>query len=294
MMKTPEKSSSVPDMMALDNTTPPNFVAGRNKRKRENELSLSQVQEMTIDLKTEMKDLINGLAETQNGQINTIMAALNDIRQTTAMVQTTLTHLSEENQELKAKLEKLETQTKKDKEQIVLLESKVEAMQRTERKTNIEIRNVPLKGDENKKDLLQMVSKLYKFLELKLEKSDVKDIIKTKKPKTERSTLIVELNNTFAKTDLLKAAKTHNYKNKTSKLTAWSLGLSAHADTPIFISENLTPMSSRLYFLARDFRAANKYKYCWTSYGKVYLRMDDNTPIVTVTSEAQLMQLAKQ
>lgn len=293
MMTTPEKSSSVPDMLALDNTTPPNFMSGPNKRKRASELSLAQVQDITTQIKNEMKDLVAGLAEQQNGQINLILTTLKDIHQTSTMVQATLTHLSEENQELKAKILKLETQEKKDKEQIVLLENKLEALQRTERKTNIEIKNVPLKGDENKKDLLQMVSKLYKFLELKLERSDVKDIIKTKKPKAERSTLIVELNNTFAKTDLLKAVKTFNYKNK-SKLTAWSLGLSAHADTPIFISENLTPMSSRLYFMAREFRVTNKYKYCWTSYGKVYLRMDDNTPIVTVLSEAQLLQLPKQ
>lgn len=295
MMRTPEeKSSSVPDMMALDDSTPSNFISARHKRKRDNEVSQAQVQDMTTDLKNEMKDLITGLVETQNVQINTILTTLKEIHQTTNLVQTTITHLSEENMELKAKIDKLEVLAKKDKEQIVLLESKVEGMQRMERKTNIEIKNVPLKGDENKKDLLQLVSKLYKYLDVKLERTDVKDIIKTKKLKAERSTLIVELNNTFAKTDLLKAAKTYNYKNKNNKLNAWSLGLAAHADTPIFISENLTPLSSRLYFLARDFKSANKYKYCWTSYGKVYLRMDDNTPIITISSEAQLLQLPKQ
>ncbi|KOB69355.1 Zinc finger DNA binding protein [Operophtera brumata] len=296
MMRTPEeKSSSVPDMTAaLNESTPPSFISARHKRKRDYEVSQAQVQDMTKDLKNEMKDLISGLAETQNAQINTILTTLKEIHQTTNLVQTTITHLSEENLELKTKIEKLETQARKDKEQIILLENKVEGMQRTERKTNIEIKNVPLKGDENKKDLLLMVTKLYKYLDLKLERSDVKDIIKTRKPKTEKSTLIVELNSTFAKTDLLKAAKTHNYKNKNNKLSAWSLGLAADADTPIFISENLTPLSSRLYFLARDFKSANKYKYCWTSYGKVYLRMDENTPIITVLSEAQLLQLPKQ
>lgn len=138
-----------------------------------------------------------------------------------------------------------------------------------------------------------MVTKLCKSLEVKIERSDFKDIIRVKKPKTERSTLVVEFNNTFIKTDLLKAAKAYNYKNKTDKLSAKLMGLYAQPDTPIFISENLTPVSSRIFFLARDFRTANKYKYCWTSYGKVYLRQDDNTPILTITNEAQLQLLIK-
>lgn len=295
MARTPEKSNSVPNMLDMDDEpTPPNFILARQKRKRTNELSHAQIEDMTMDIKNEMKGLIDGLVETQNAQINAIMTTLKDIHQTTNLVQTTITHLSEENMVLKAKLEKLESQAKKDKEEIVLLENKIEGLQRTERKSNIEIRNVPLKGDENKKDLIKMVTILYKNLDVKLERSDIKDVVKIKKPKTERSTIIVELNNTIAKTDLLKAAKTYNYRNRISKLNAYSLGITALADTPIYLSENLTPLASRLNFLARDFRTANNYKYCWTSFGKVYLRQSDSTPIITITSEAQLQQLPKQ
>lgn len=287
------ETSSVPDLRTLDDSISPTAHITARKRKRGIEVGLEQVQDMSKGLKQEMKDLISNLFDAQNIQITSILTTLKEVQQTSNLVQTTISHLAAENVELKAKIEQMGVQAKKDKEQIILLENKLEDLQRTDRKANIEIRNVPLKGDENKKDLLHIVSKLYTNLDVKLEKSDIKDIIKTKKPKTERSTLIVELNNTFVKTDLLKAAKTYNYRNKTSKLSAKLLGLNAHPDTPIFVSENLTPVSSRLFFLARDFKAANKYKYCWTSYGRVYLREDDNTPIITVTSEVQLQHLSK-
>lgn len=309
----PGKSSSVPDMQSMDETSPPALVTmtTRVKRRKINqttcldgskqtstsnvcqEATLTQVQGMTKEIKTEMKELFNSLSETHNTQIKTILTALTEIQQTNSLVQTTITHLSEENVDLKAKIEKMEIQAKKDKEQIVLLENKFEEFQRSDRKANIEIKNVPLKGDENKKDLHEMVCKLYKNLNVEVERSDIRDIIKTKKPKTERSTLIVELSNTFIKTELLKSAKAYNLRNKTSKLSAKLMGLNAHPDTPIFIAENLTPVASRLYFLARDFKTANNYKYCWTSYGKVYLRMDDNTPIMNISNEAQFQQLAK-
>lgn len=293
MMRTPEKSNSVPDVSKLDNVSPPNYVAARNKRKRSTEVSLSQIQDMTMELKSEMNELINKLAETQSTQINTILSTLKDIQQTNNMLQTTLTHLTEENSELRAKIEKFEIQEKKDREQIILLESKLEEIQRGERKTNIEIKNIPLTGSENKKDLLQLVSKLSETLQVKFEKTEIKDIIKVKKQNQEKTSLIVEFTNTYIKTEMIKSAKQFNYKNKTSKLSARHLGLKTHADTPIFVSENLTPLASRLYFLARDFKQANNYKYCWTNYGKVYLRCNDETPIINITREAQIQQLIK-
>ncbi|KAG7313131.1 hypothetical protein JYU34_000220 [Plutella xylostella] len=90
----------------------------------------------------------------------------------------------------------------------------------------------------------------------------------------------------------MKAAKNYNAKNKQNKLCAAHLGLRTDADAPIYISENLTPKASRLYFLARDLKAVKNYKYCWTSYGKVYLRQNDDSPIITLTNEAQIQQLS--
>lgn len=294
MMRTPEKSSSVPDVSALGSSTPPNYISSRFKRKRVDEVTIDKVQEMTLNIKNDMTEIINKMVESQNSQINTILTALKEIHHTSSAIQTTITYLSEENTELKAKLEKMEIQSKKDREQIILLENKLEENQRIERKSNIEIRNVPLNGKEKKKDLLQMVLTLAETLEVKLQRSEIKDIIKTKKQKQEGSTIIVELTNTIIKTDILKSSKDYNMKNKSNKLCAKHLGLNTHPDVLIFISENLTPHSSRLYFLARDFKTANNYKYCWTSYGKVYLRCDDDSPIVNITKAEQLQQLLKE
>ncbi|XP_048484603.1 uncharacterized protein LOC105381709 [Plutella xylostella] len=132
-------------------------------------------------------------------------------------------------------------ESKKDKEEIVILENKLEDMQKSQRKTSIEIKNVPLKGEETKKDLLEMIVKLSENINLKLVKPEVKDIIKIKKKENTKSTIIVEFTNTFIRTDILKCAKNYNIKNKTNKLSAKHLGLQYNPDVPIYISENLTP-----------------------------------------------------
>lgn len=295
MFKSPEKSSSFPNVSKLDDVPKTSFITARNKRRRSIERSPEtqepNMQDLAKEIKSEMKDLFKQFEESQSKNSNSILITLKDIQQTNVALQSTITYLSEENTELKKRIEHLELQAKYDKENILLLESKFDDNQRTDRKSNVEIKNVPLKGDETKTDLRDMVLQLSKNLNVNIEKHNIKDIIKINKNKKEKSTMIVEFTNTFSKTDLLKAAKTFNMKNKNNKLSAMHLGLKTDPHAPIYIAENLTPKASRLYFLARDLKAAKNYKYCWTSYGKVYLRLGDDTSIIVVTNEAQIQQL---
>lgn len=128
-----------------------------------------------------------------------------------------------------------------------------------------------MKSEETKIDLLNMICKLSQNIGLSLEKTNVKDIIKVNKNKQENSTIIVKFTNTFIKNDIMKAAKTFNIKNKTSRLSAKHLNITSKGDVSKVISENLTPKAARLYLLDRDFKTSKQYKYCWKNYGKVYV-----------------------
>ncbi|CAH0399160.1 unnamed protein product [Chilo suppressalis] len=297
ILRTPEKSNSVPDLANMGGTSPTitKQTMTRNKRKRQEEQQLCHLdmEEVKKDIEKEITFVMQEFMQKQSDQMTTILTSLKDIQQTSAYVQNTITFLCEEHSELKQKIENLEIQARKDREQIVLLETKLEENMRTGRKSNIEIKNVPLKGKETKQDILEMVFKLSENLKLKMDKTDIKDIIKLSKTKKQQNnTIIVEFSNTFIKNDILKAAKQFNNKNKTEKLCAKHLGINTNPEIPIFFTENLTPHSSRLYFLARDLKNIEKYKYCWTSYGKVYLRYDDDSPIIHVVSESQIRHLA--
>lgn len=79
--------------------------------------------------------------------------------------------------------------------------------------------------------------------------------------------------------------------NKSNKLSAKHLGIKEDGDSPIYVSEQLTPKAARLHYLARDLTRSQDYKYCWTSFGKVYVRKDDKTPVIPITSEAQIHNL---
>ncbi|CAG9795472.1 unnamed protein product [Diatraea saccharalis] len=291
MMRTPEKSCSFPDMANMDSDSSLSYAMLRNKRKRSDDI-INNLEDVKNELKFEIKSLFEEFSLAQKDQTNTIITTLKDIQHTNSHLNNTITFLCEENSELRKKIEQLEIESRKDKEQIILLENKFEENLRTEKKSNIEIKNVPLKGDEKKKDLLNMVLLLSKKLELDIKQTEVKDIMKLNKNKNQQNTtLVVEFNSTLIKNDFIRASKLYNNKNKNNKLSSKHLGIGSNPDIQIFVSENLTPKAARLFYLARDLKTVKHYKYCWTNFGKVYIRHDDSSPIINITSESQVQQL---
>ncbi|CAH2217342.1 jg5653 [Pararge aegeria aegeria] len=200
--------------------------------------------------------------------------------------------LSTQNEELKKKIDLLEGKMKEDKQYITLLENQVEDLQRSCRKNNLEMKNVPIKPNETKEDLIDMVISLSQNVGQNMGKADITDIyrIRGMKGKNQSTPIVVETSSTILKADLLKMCKLFNIKNKT-KLRAKHLGFRTAEETPIYISEQLTAKGSRLYYLARDLAKSKAYRFCWTAYGRVYVRKDENSPIILVSNEGQVQHL---
>lgn len=266
--------------------TPPNFACKRNKRKRD-DLDI-QFQ----DLKEEILTMIKSMILPQENELKKISPILKEIKNTNCNIENTLTYLTEQNNELKKKIELLEIQAKKDKQYITMLEDKVEDIQRENRKANIEIKNIPCDPKETREDLLKMVLCLSKNIDCNITRSDIKDIyrINTKKYNNTNPPVIIETASTILKTDIIKQCKNFNIKNK-QKLRAKHLGFTKHEETPVYIAEQLTPKGARLFYLARDLAKSQLFKFCWTFYGRVYVRKNENSPIIRVNNEAQIHHL---
>lgn len=242
--------------------------------------------------KMEMRQLITTLVSSQREEMRQLNLTMKEIKDTNKNIEASLTYLTSQNEELKQKINTLEERTRQDREYIIFLEDKLDDMQLASRKSNFEIKGVPRTESETKQDLLEMVVTLSETIDCKINKSDIKDIyrVRSKKPDQKSTPIVVETGSVLLKTDILKMAKSFNIRSKT-KLCAKHLGLKSHADTPIFLSENLTQKASRLYFLARDLAKSKGYKFVWTSYGRVYVRKTEQSPIVLIKSEQQVHTL---
>lgn len=218
---------------------------------------------------------------SQNLEFQKNANTLKEIQKTNDNIENSITFLAAQNKEFQEKIEKLEGQIKEDRKYISVLEDKIEDMQKDRRKANLEIKNVPRKTSEAKDDLIDMVISLSNTVGCQMVKSDIRDIyrIRGKKDDIQNTPIIVETTSTLLKTDVLKMCKAFNNKHK-SKLCAKHLDFRRFEDTPIFVSEQLTAKASRLYFLARDLVKSQSYKFCWTAYGKVYVRKEENSRII--------------
>lgn len=271
-------------------TTPPNFTSLRNKRKRDEDIS----QELN-NFKDEVRKMISTLMISQENEFKKNATTLKEIQRTNTNIENSVAFLTAQNEEFRKKIESLEGQIKEDRKYITILEDKIEEMQRDSRKTNLELKNVPKKKNETKEDLMDMITCLTNNIDCKINKSDIKDIyrIRSKKEGVQNTPIIVEMSSTIMKTEILKMCKTFNIKHK-AKLCAKHLGFRTSEDTPIFISEQLTSKAARLYFLARDLVKSKSFKFCWTAYGKLYLRKDESSPIILIKNESQIHKLSQE
>lgn len=256
------------------------FMYQRSKRGRE---QLEYESDLS-DFKDEMKAFISNLMASQQEEIKKI----------NVNIENCMALLTAQNEELRKKIEKIENQAKRDKEYITILEDKVEDLQRGSRKANLEIKNVPKVTKESKEDLVKMVTKLSENLGCSIDHTDIKDIYRVQnKRDTKNSPIVVELASTMQKAEFLKMAKNFNIKHK-EKLCAKHIGFTTNEYTPIYVSEQLTAKGARLFFLARDLAKSKSYKFCWSAYGRIYVRKNENTPIIHVTGENQICSLLKQ
>lgn len=280
------------DSELTEPATPQNmFVSQRNKRKwadADANVTMADFKQF----KEEMKALITTLMSSQQIQLQNNTLTLNEIKETGSNIETSISFLTAQNEELKKQIHRLEELRCEDRKKITILEEKLETMQIDFGKTNFEVKNVPKIPSESKEDLVDMVLCLSQTIGAKVRKEDIRDIyrVRGKKEGTQNTPIIVETSSTMLKTEVLKLCKIYNIKQKT-KLSAKHLGMKTQCDTPVFVSEQLTAKAARLYFLARDLVKDKSFKFCWTAYGKIYLRKTENSPIFQIKAEHQIQEL---
>lgn len=278
--------------LSEDENTPPNFVTHRNQRLVHYDEDLGHNHFM--ELKAEISKLM-AVTSKQAKDINDLTSTLKEVRLSNQNIESSLSMLTAQNEEFKKQIVSLQNHVKEDREYIVFLENKLEDLNIATRKTTFQMKNVPRNENESKQDLIEMTMRLSETINCKVNKNDIKDIyrVRGKKLDQKNTPIIVETNSAILKADFLKMAKSFNIRNKT-KICAKHLGFKSGEDTPVFLSEYLTAKGSRLYFLARDLTKSKGFKFCWTAYGKIYVRKNEQSPIIPIRSEDQVHKLLQE
>lgn len=258
------------------------YVTTRTKTKREDELNA---------FKTEVQSMFKELIREQQQFFSSLNGKMEEIKTQNQTLQQAVDFNSTMYDNFLKRMEVLEQEKKEDRKRISILEERVEQLERQLRVSSLEIRNIPRKQNETKQDLVETIIKLGKVVNVSIQSSEIKDIFRINS-NTEHKTILADFTSVLIKEKIIQSVKKFNKTNNVAKLDTQQLHIDG-PKLPIFVSDNLTPKTKRLFFLARDYATHQRFKYCWSSVGKVFLRKEDGSPIIRINSEADLVLLNK-
>lgn len=235
-------------------------------------------------------DVIKSMITSQDTKLDAIMEFMRDMKSQINGVQDSLEFMSHKYEEILGRLHSLEQERKEEKKYIQTLEKKIEYLEKNNRITDIEIKNIPANSAENKIDLLNILKKTGEVLSVQIEQRDVRNIYRVSTAVPSNKPIIVEFNDILKKDEVMKSVKAFNKRHPSNKLNTSHLSLHG-PQKPVFITESLTFKTKKLYAMARDFAKTRTYKYCWTSRGAVYLRLKEGDPAVRINDEEDLVNL---
>lgn len=259
-------------------------MSQRLKRKRPEDFS----DELKL-FKEDMQQMFLAWTSDQDKKIQRIEDRLIKIQTHYSDIEKSLEFISNKQEETSTKVESLEKKCKDNESVISTLRDEIENLHRNAKINCLELRNVPAKPKESKEELTQLMIKLGKTINLELSEDDFKNIYRVPGKVETNKPIITEMKTVELKQNLLKAAKTYNFRYKDQKLNAMNLGF--NKNSPIYIAEHLTPNANRLYFVARDLVKSKLYKYCWTSMGRVFVKKTDESAAILIKSEGQILAL---
>lgn len=260
-------------------------------RKENNDLK-SQVKELgkeMVELRSKMAAFV---PETSiNNSIEFVSKELNDLKSIKAAMENTMN-------KLESKLREIDVKAKE-------IDEAIEEMLKYSYQYNIKIFGVPQRNRrESATESADICLKLFRKIgvsSVSLSDIDIAHRVPNSRASSQSSSPIVcKFTRRLAKEQVMKNKRaTHNI-NPSEIITNSSTGQSwseivtngspsSQQSNRIRIYEHLTPRSQQLFKEAKDFQRTNDFKYCWTKNSNIFLKEDDDSKIIKVTS-AEMLQ----
>lgn len=270
--------NSAPDLRSmLENIT------GNKKRK------IDECDTCSTDA---IKEIFTLFSQEQAARFEELQSTISGLTEQNSKLTQSVELMSIKYDEFLSRISQLESESRADKKTIASLEGKLESLERKSRSTGIEIRNIPKKTGENKRDLCALMQSVGQVINVQIDSNNVSDIYRIKS-KDSSNPIIVELTTVLHKEKILDNVKKYNKSKKPGeKLNTSTLGLQCPVK-PVFISETLTAKTQKLFYLARTFQQQYNYSFCWTSHGVVYLRKKEKDQHIRINSEVDIDNLRK-
>ncbi|KAJ2945348.1 hypothetical protein O0L34_g148 [Tuta absoluta] len=287
-IRTPPKGSK-PDLNKSLSSSDP-LLHNKNSEKDPSRGYKRTFEDVTTDtILTEISKRFDSFEDKQTAKFDSMNKTLKNILEQNQGIQKCIQFLSDQYDLLTANQEKCELENLALKQRVMTLENKIDLMERNNRASMIELKNIPKIESEKKSDLCEIIQNLGKIVKQPVQITEIKDIYRIKS-KTSDDTIVVNFTSTDMKENIIKSTKVFNKENKNAKLNSVHLNIPGPSK-PIYVAESLTTKGQHLYYLARKLAKTENFDSCWTSYGKIYVKKSANLPSTRINTEEDLAKL---
>lgn len=160
------------------------------------------------------------------------------------------------------------------KRENIFLHEKINNLEQYSRNYNLEIQGVPFDKTENTYNITVDVANQ---LGCNIDTSDIEFCHRLKnnsKNPNQPPTIIAKFYSRRIKETILDGRKTKKF------ILARDIGYQ-NSVLRIYVNEHLTATNKNLYWLARNTKQFG-YKYAWVRSGRIYIRQDDNSPVIPI------------
>ena len=273
-----------------------------NSPQSETRLTSKSLQEELAAWKTEQNDNMSKFLVEQTSIMSKLASDISDIKTQNAQIQSSNAEIRKSNiemiqsiefmnrrfEDMKKEVEDLRRERQEQHHYIQRLEQKNSDLQRMSRGSGLELRNIPLENTENIDSLTKTVCNIGELVGLCIVESDFRDIYRLPgKPSASNTSrpIIAEFNTVKTKQALMSAIRSYNKgKGKENKLNTKLLGMPGERK-PVYVEEQISAGTKKLFYQAREFAKQNSYKFCWTSNGNIFLRKTEGDKQILINSE---------
>lgn len=237
-----------------------------------------------------VENKIDDLRASQENSFETLTKAITTLINQNNEIKNSVDCMSAKYDSLLSKVETLEQENHRYRSQVQSLEDRLELLERQNKSTSVEVRNIPKAELENRSQLTGVVKNIIASVGASppLQDLEVREIYRSKS-----GAVIVDFTTTVRKSNLVSKYKEYNKANRSRgepQLNTQSLNIPG-VSKPVFISDRLTAKTGHLYYQAREQVKIKNFAAAWTSHGIVYIKLREGEHPIKITREDDLLKL---
>lgn len=259
------------------NDSPPDSVTFRSNRNANTDFDLTNTirNEIRAAIRAEMGPINEKLLELQNA-IQYISNQYDDLTKTTNTIMQDYKNIKSECEQLRST--------------VSTMSERVNTLEQYLRESNLEIQGVPEHKNEN---VINIINKIANVVSHKLNDVDVLNctrVARKNKESDKPRAIVVQLRSTRCRDEFYSAVTRYNKSHPNNKLGSSVMDFSG-PNSPIYVSEHLSPANKSLHAAARLKAKELAYKFVWVRNGRIFIRKNETSPFIHVRSQQILDSL---